>query len=78
MRKNNWFEKPVIPRSRLLTAISVNAQPPKMKTAFALVMAAAASLVSAGVVITPVFKDQVIQANKGDCFFGVTTPEGCA
>ena len=49
-----------------------------MKTAFALVMAAAASLVSAGVVITPVFKNQVIQANKGDCFFGVTTPEGCA
>lgn len=36
------------------------------------------SLVSAGVVITPVTPDQVVEKTGGDCFFGVVTPRGCA
>ncbi|EGZ77449.1 hypothetical protein NEUTE2DRAFT_100371 [Neurospora tetrasperma FGSC 2509] len=36
-----------------------------------------ASLVSAGVVITPIKPEQVVPKNAGDCFFGVTTPLGC-
>ncbi len=35
------------------------------------------SLVSAGVVRTPITPDQVVPKNDGDCFFGVTTPQGC-
>jgi hypothetical protein len=36
-----------------------------------------ASLVSAGVVTIPIKADQVVPKNDGDCFFGVTTPQGC-
>jgi hypothetical protein len=36
-----------------------------------------ASLASAGVVITKITQDQVIEKNADDCFFGVTTPHGC-
>ncbi|KAK3330496.1 hypothetical protein B0H66DRAFT_598034 [Apodospora peruviana] len=35
------------------------------------------SLVSAGVVITPIRQEQVVVKNDDDCFFGVTTPQGC-
>lgn len=35
------------------------------------------SLVSAGVVITPIHADQVVPKSSDDCFFGVTTPQGC-
>jgi len=35
------------------------------------------SLASAGVVITKITKEQVIEKNSDDCFFGVTTPHGC-
>ncbi|KAI0098005.1 hypothetical protein GGR51DRAFT_566042 [Nemania sp. FL0031] len=40
-------------------------------------VALCASLVSAGVVITPISKDQVVPKVEGDCFFGVSTPTGC-
>jgi hypothetical protein len=46
--------------------------------AAAAILGFAASLVSAGVVITPVFSDQVVAKAADDCFFGVTTPAGCA
>lgn len=53
-----------------------------MKGSFIATMLAAvyggASLASAGVVITPVFADQVVQKSSGDCAFGVVTPIGCA
>jgi hypothetical protein len=49
-----------------------------MKSFFALVLALGASMVSAGVVITPVRANQVVPKNADDCFFGVTTPNGCA
>lgn len=49
-----------------------------MKTTFALFFAAAASLASAGVVITPILENQVVPKVADDCFFGVTTPQGCA
>ena len=42
------------------------------------VLAFCVSLVSAGVVITPVRADQVVPKTDDDCFFGVTTPRGCA
>ncbi|UNI24171.1 Secreted virulence factor mc69 [Purpureocillium takamizusanense] len=51
-----------------------------MKSPFALAAAAAvlaASLASAGIVITPIFSDQVVGKSSGDCFFGVVTPQGC-
>ncbi|KAK0749376.1 secreted protein [Schizothecium vesticola] len=35
------------------------------------------SLAAAGVVITPIRPDQVIPKASDDCFFGVTTPQGC-
>lgn len=35
------------------------------------------SLASAGVVRTPIRPDQVVPKTDGDCFFGVTTPQGC-
>lgn len=53
-----------------------------MKGSFIATMLAAvyggASLASAGVVITPVFADQVVQKSSGDCAFGFVTPIGCA
>ncbi|EQB54791.1 hypothetical protein K456DRAFT_1723676 [Colletotrichum gloeosporioides 23] len=49
-----------------------------MKVSLALLTTLCASMVSAGVVITPVKQNQVVPANSGDCFFGVTTPQGCA
>ncbi|KAF6795341.1 hypothetical protein CMUS01_15946 [Colletotrichum musicola] len=49
-----------------------------MKVSLALLTTLCASLATAGVVITPVRQNQVIPANSGDCFFGVTTPQGCA
>lgn len=51
-----------------------------MKSPFALAVAAAmlaASLANAGIVITPIFSDQVVEKTSGDCFFGVVTPQGC-
>ena len=53
------------------------AQKEKMKV-LALVVATCVSLASAGVVITPVFQNQVVPPSPGDCFGGVTTPQGCA
>ncbi|KAI1766288.1 hypothetical protein GGR53DRAFT_218397 [Hypoxylon sp. FL1150] len=49
-----------------------------MKTAFATtLLAALATLASAGVVITPIHLDQVVDSVAGDCFFGKSTPGGC-
>lgn len=50
---------------------------PKMKL---LILAAATlftSLAAAGVVITPIRPEQVIPKASDDCYFGVTTPQGC-
>ena len=49
-----------------------------MKTAlFATVLSLAVSLVSAGIVITPITDDQIVDKLPGDCPFGVVTPQGC-
>lgn len=48
-----------------------------MKVA-ALVVAICVSVASAGVVITPVFQDQIVAKSGGDCFYGEVTPQGCA
>jgi hypothetical protein len=48
-----------------------------MKTAFTLIVTLCVALASAGVVITPITKDQVVPDVEGDCFFGVSTPQGC-
>ncbi|KAI1111893.1 hypothetical protein F5Y14DRAFT_423968 [Nemania sp. NC0429] len=45
--------------------------------AVTLLLAICASLASAGVIITPITKDQVVPKVEGDCFFGVVTPTGC-
>jgi hypothetical protein len=50
-----------------------------MKTTFFVaLLSAAASIVSAGIVVTPVFFDQIVEKISGDCPFGVVTPQGCA
>lgn len=50
-----------------------------MKTTFFLaLLSTAVSFVAADIVITPVFADQIVQKQSGDCFFGVVTPQGCA
>lgn len=41
-------------------------------------LALCASLASAGVVITPVFDNQVVAKEGADCALGVVTPSGCA
>lgn len=48
-----------------------------MKTSITLLLAAAASLASAGIVITPIEANQIVDKVSGDCFFGVVTPQGC-
>ena len=49
----------------------------KMKLSFVAMALAAAYGASAGVVITPVFLNQVVAKVKGDCAFGEVTPHGC-
>ncbi|KAI2466773.1 hypothetical protein F4781DRAFT_434086 [Annulohypoxylon bovei var. microspora] len=51
-----------------------------MKTATiatTLIAALCATLASAGVVITPIHTNQVVDSLSGDCFFGKSTPFGC-
>ncbi|KJK75730.1 hypothetical protein H634G_09094 [Metarhizium anisopliae BRIP 53293] len=48
-----------------------------MKTSLALVLGAAASIVTAGIVITPIMDDQIVPRMGDDCAFGVVTPQGC-
>ena len=49
-----------------------------MKLSLVTMVLAAAYGASAGVVITPVFLNQVVAKVKGDCAFGEVTPNGCA
>ncbi|KAK3695489.1 hypothetical protein B0T22DRAFT_478149 [Podospora appendiculata] len=49
----------------------------KPATLTAAVLSLCVSLVSAGVVITPIKPEQVVPKNADDCFFGVVTPQGC-
>ncbi|KAH6981842.1 hypothetical protein BKA56DRAFT_672638 [Ilyonectria sp. MPI-CAGE-AT-0026] len=35
------------------------------------------SVVSAGIVITPIFSNQIVPKSAGDCPYGVITPQGC-
>ncbi|KAK3939439.1 hypothetical protein QBC46DRAFT_342529 [Diplogelasinospora grovesii] len=49
----------------------------KLATLAVTMLSLGLSLVSAGVVITPITSDQVVPKNADDCFFGVTTPQGC-
>lgn len=46
-------------------------------TLFFTLLSTALSLVAADIVITPIFEDQIVQKQPGDCFFGVVTPQGC-
>ncbi|KAL7951935.1 hypothetical protein V8C42DRAFT_305666 [Trichoderma barbatum] len=49
-----------------------------MKTTFVFaLLSTAVSFVAADIVITPIFEDQIIQKQPGDCYFGVVTPQGC-
>ncbi|KPM38787.1 hypothetical protein AK830_g7763 [Neonectria ditissima] len=41
------------------------------------VLSTAISYVSAGIVITPIFGNQVVEKSTGDCPYGVITPQGC-
>lgn len=46
-------------------------------TIFVTLLSAATSLVSAGIVITPVWANQIVEKLSGDCPFGEVTPQGC-
>lgn len=49
-----------------------------MKTSLLVaIMSVATSMVSAGIVITPITEDQVVEKMAGDCPFGLVTPQGC-
>ncbi|QPH18817.1 hypothetical protein C2857_003917 [Epichloe festucae Fl1] len=48
-----------------------------MRTSLAVLLCAAAYIVNAGIVITPIKDDQIVGKTSGDCFFGVVTPQGC-
>jgi hypothetical protein len=45
--------------------------------AVALALVSALPLIQAGILIVPVVREMVVEARDGDCFFGVTTPQGC-
>jgi hypothetical protein len=45
--------------------------------AVALALVGALPLIQAGILIVPVVREMVVEARDGDCFFGVTTPQGC-
>lgn len=49
-----------------------------MRLSVAALLAFGAAVASAGIVITPVTEDQVVERVDDDCFFGVVTPRGCA
>ncbi|KAK4168687.1 hypothetical protein QBC43DRAFT_104820 [Cladorrhinum sp. PSN259] len=49
----------------------------KFFTLAAAAMSLCLSVVNAGVVIIPIRQAQVVPKNSDDCFFGVTTPQGC-
>ncbi|KAG5993550.1 hypothetical protein E4U52_001833 [Claviceps spartinae] len=48
-----------------------------MKVSLALLLGAAVSLSRAGLVITPIHDDQIVEKVSNDCFFGEVTPQGC-
>jgi hypothetical protein len=49
----------------------------RFTTMASILIAVLASIVDAGIVITPIDGDQVVDSVAGDCFFGVSTPQGC-
>lgn len=44
----------------------------------ALAVSLYASFAAAGMVLIPVFDDQAVDKESGDCPYGVVTPQGCA
>ncbi|KAL2258311.1 hypothetical protein VTK26DRAFT_8407 [Humicola hyalothermophila] len=50
----------------------------KLTAAATVVFSLCVSLASAGLVTIPVKPEHVVPKDSGDCFFGVTTPQGCA
>ncbi|KAG5964196.1 hypothetical protein E4U56_002379 [Claviceps arundinis] len=48
-----------------------------MRVSLALLLGAAVSLSRAGLVITPIHDDQIVEKVSHDCFFGEVTPQGC-
>ncbi|EJT70939.1 hypothetical protein GGTG_11962 [Gaeumannomyces tritici R3-111a-1] len=49
-----------------------------MKAVAVAIATLCASMASAWVVITPVTPEMVVPKQGNDCFWGVTTPQGCA
>ncbi|KAK5994950.1 Secreted virulence factor MC69 [Cladobotryum mycophilum] len=45
-------------------------------TVFLTIISTVISLASAGIVITPIYDNQIVDKKSGDCFFGVVTPYG--
>ncbi|PKS09375.1 hypothetical protein jhhlp_003989 [Lomentospora prolificans] len=50
----------------------------KITTLATLAVTLCTSFASAGMVLIPVFPDQTVQKQSGDCPYGVVTPIGCA
>lgn len=48
-----------------------------MQPSLSVALAAAASLASAGIVISPIEANQIVPRMPGDCIFGQVTPQGC-
>ncbi|KAH7037407.1 uncharacterized protein B0I36DRAFT_359108 [Microdochium trichocladiopsis] len=47
-------------------------------TSFLLSALAIQTASAGGIVVTPVFANQVVPKVRGDCAWGVVTPQGCA
>lgn len=50
----------------------------KISTVAALAVSLYASFAAAGMVLVPVFDDQAVDKEPGDCPYGIVTPQGCA
>ncbi|KAL2112814.1 hypothetical protein VUR80DRAFT_6385 [Thermomyces stellatus] len=50
----------------------------RFSTVAALAVSLYASFAAAGMVLVPVFEDQAVEKQPGDCPYGIVTPQGCA
>lgn len=51
---------------------------PSLLSALLLALGVSQTVSAGGIVITPIFSNQVVPKASGDCAWGVVTPQGCA
>ena len=68
---------PIAPRHDQLIKIQDTALHTMKLQLFTTWLCAITSCAGAGIVITPIKDNQIVEKASGDCFFGVVTPQGC-